>query len=403
MRNEFNKTTLVSNFVKQLVATSNLPIVSSWSPGQFVVEGLSYVSKDYILRALLTGTPKSYDDYDATKNEYYFEKVAPYVFNEKYDGITTNYISNSIDYDDQTHYYLGEYVRLYKMVNGIDLMPFYNCFGGKFVTNVDFTKGGKGLKFSGTSGSGYKMAVVPVKYNKTYTIGFNCPTRAEIVCCFFNGTKFLQKPTEALNKHITTYSVVCNTDITKPFVYTTPSWEQLITDSDVPVGQFERYFTLLIKLPATSTSAISVVEGDVRYATTYAFSVSGEYKRKTIRNYYPESIGVSYKPYEFNGLSPLSLFQYSGSQSLAFSNRLVEYLLLNVVSGADEITGNIKRVQDSIRMMPNSLYVQSTMVDGVWSDRMQEYCYNIATTSKDNKHPLDINGYVDKDVEFALR
>lgn len=408
MRKEFNTTTITGKFIKQLVATTPVPIVSIWEPGQFVVADLCYVSKDYILRARHNGNPDSYDDVwedNATHSEdYYFDKIEPYVFGRDYSNITTKYISNSVDYDATTHYYLGEYLRTLKAIYGIDLLPFYNCFSGRYLNSITFSQTApskSSYEVKSVADSGYKVALVPAKYGKTYTIGLNNPCRTEIVPCFFSGTKLLSQSTNALKQSIDgdLYKAVYNTDVTKPFTYTTPSWKSIITASDVPIGQFEHDFAILIKIPSSISTAITVVEGDVLNTFDGVNTASNQYVKSVVRNFYPEG---AVEKYSTQFLSPLSLFQYSDSKSSAFSNRLVEYLLLNVISSADEITDNIKRVQETVSKLPYSHYAVKGATPGVWSQELQEFIYNFVINNSKATLPLDRNGFVDKDTEGIL-
>lgn len=414
MQSIFNKTTLMGKFIKQLVATFPTPIVSTWEPGQFVIAGSSYISKDYVLRALHNGTPRSYDDIGSFIDEktqekysdYFFEKIEPYVFGYSYPGTTTTYISNTVDYDNTTHYYLGEYLRLLRIVRGIDLMPYYNCFGGKILNNIDFVQTDRGWRFRSSTKEGYKFAVVPVKYGKTYTIGLNYFGKVELMPCFFTGNKFLPQSSAAVANiekesggDFDTYKVVYNTNIAKPFIYKTPSWERLTTLATVDVGQFERYFTLLIKIPESIDTPISVVEGDVSDCNDGLMTTENAYIRTVVRNYAPSNAEEEYTP---DYASPLSLFSTTLTRSKAFSDRLVEYLLLNVIDSADELSGNVKRVQDAIRELPNSAYAISNSVYGIWSDSMREFIYNFMMSNPNVSVPIDINGFVDKDTERYL-
>lgn len=60
-------------------------------------------------------------------NKPFFEILEPYVKGNYYRGITSNFESESSLYDYKTHYYLGEYLRYIRDLDGINLMPYYNC------------------------------------------------------------------------------------------------------------------------------------------------------------------------------------------------------------------------------------------------------------------------------------
>lgn len=106
---------------------------------------------------------------------------------------------------------------------------------------------------------------------------------------------------------------------------------------------------------------------------------------------------VNFTEYLNNYLySDLSLLKYLGNNSYAFSNRLLEYLLDNVITKNDQISKNTIRVQESIN------YPQ---INGVWDDNLRVNIFNsIVSKSKrlDKSIPKDINGFVDKDSEKLL-
>ena len=102
-------------------------------------------------------------------------------------------------------------------------------------------------------------------------------------------------------------------------------------------------------------------------------------------------------------LSPLSLLQMNDGVSYAFSNRLIEYLLDNVITPVDEIFQNISRVQTYVSELSKYLgdnafccnYIP--MLKGEWDDLLRVCTYNDYINSRERS--LDINGYVEKSIE----
>ena len=89
--------------------------------------------------------------------------------NEDIVGLTESFLSTSGQYDMDTHRKLGDYLRLLRSVYGLDLMPLYNCFNNYFVDNVDLSSG----NLSSNGNSHYRVTLVPIKFNKDYTITMN--------------------------------------------------------------------------------------------------------------------------------------------------------------------------------------------------------------------------------------
>lgn len=128
MYTRFNDNTIETKFVKQLVAKTQVPFISTWKPGDFAVRGMLYITRDAIWKCNHTGWPKHLmdtcslsthavivdkedgiyrDGVKETNSVPYFTKVSPYNFGEEYYNITGSYQSNILGYDATTHFYLG--------------------------------------------------------------------------------------------------------------------------------------------------------------------------------------------------------------------------------------------------------------------------------------------------------
>ena len=151
MYTRFNDNTIETKFIKQLVAKTQVPSISTWKPGDFAVRGMMYITRDAIWKCNHTGFPKDLLDtctpakhvrileksipknYAGNQSIPYFTKIGPYNFGKEYYNITSSYSSNILGYDATTHFYLGQYLRMMRDIFDLDLMPFYNCFcGGKY-------------------------------------------------------------------------------------------------------------------------------------------------------------------------------------------------------------------------------------------------------------------------------
>ena len=77
----------------------------------------------------------------------------------------------------------------------------------------------------------------------------------------------------------------------------------------------------------------------------------------------------------------------------AFSDRLVEYLLLNAIDYQEEIDKNIVRVQRKADILANTA-VQEGVFDK--ATRMRLF---VKYMTKHSDMAYDINGFVDKDME----
>lgn len=106
----------------------------------------------------------------------------------------------------------------------------------------------------------------------------------------------------------------------------------------------------------------------------------------------------------FKPIYKLQLLQQNTQESYPFADRLLEYLLGNVVDNQDEFSDDIKRVQTALKQ--NN--VVSTGLPGLWSDNLQCAMYAYMTDPDTPKHfdnfkatsrLYDLLGYADKDTE----
>lgn len=98
-------------------------------------------------------------------------------------------------------------------------------------------------------------------------------------------------------------------------------------------------------------------------------------------------------------ISPLQLLRTNTGISYPFADRLIEYLVGNVVTPIDEISDNISRAK-SIAKVNCEMNKVDLSTPGIWSPIMQLLFYNyIAEKHSTNDAFHDLLGFVDKDVE----
>lgn len=540
MYTKFYDNTIETKFIKQLVSNTNVPFISTWKPGDFAIRGMIYLTKDAIWRCNHTGFPDSINAIcDTNTHETtlsndgktpigegvdvaYFTRISPYVFGQEYYNITGRYQSKILGYDADTHFYLGQYLRMMRDIFDLDMMPFYNCYCGETLSGVDFDQYGV---YTRSHNSFYKVLSVPVRFGKKYMVAINSELPIELITVVYGRKGLMIDKTNNLNDidegvGKSTYRKIQKCNFSHPFMYETKSWHQLynnyikgkygkleessddakiIDDSkyDQGLGQFEKYLRLLIKIPSNNTSSVVVIEGDyslgiqkedmpknnititnqsINYTTinskttdgswirpeiisnngtnfkTYRYSVQiidGNIKEgpnsfqsvfydtsKTeggsinevtdwIKEDYMQDKGytteeqkgsisftvnateVNYKHKYQNILSsPLGLLQLSDGNVYAFSNRLIEYLLQNVINPLDSFSGDISRIQKYSKSQQNKLKNGDTysgyFTDGVWDDGLREYLLNLVRNTKYLQRKVDLNGYVDKDTEIII-
>lgn len=373
----FYKNTIASKFIKNLIATSNIPTIDFYRDDSNVVDGGYYIKNNSIVKAKID-----------VNNNISYKAIQPYVFNEKYDGFTSSYQSSVIGYDSETHRLLGEYLRAIKGNFNINLMPFYNCFNDSYIEDIDIEDGKIIDNYTGDDL--YKIISVPVKFNTTYTIAIDCGTPIQVANILYGPRGHINiYGIDEKNKLDSNIELYVNSSFKNPFTYTT-------TVSNSVTYPYSRYLRMIIKVPASNKSSIVVLEGD------YTNLPKWDLERV---NYYtsgPEIIGDLPKK-----LSQLSLLQINDNNNYPFSDALLPYLLLNVIDPLDDIENNIIRIQQYASSNINSVVNNTTpfpanYTPGIWSDELRDYLYTLTTESSNIMSKLDINGYVDRNVEKII-
>jgi len=110
---------------------------------------------------------------------------------------------------------------------------------------------------------------------------------------------------------------------------------------------------LLIQIPFVNQSSVVVLEGDYRHSFSKEVCINMEYV---------DSGEIKERDLNDVMLTDLSLLQFSNQYKYPFSNRLIEYLLNNVMSYQDEIGNNIAPIQECLPSQRRDAYVS-----GVWN------------------------------------
>lgn len=438
MYTKFYDDTIVTRFIKYLLATTYVPLVRVWKPKDFAIKGFHYLYDGRIVKALNTGNLESIKDFDVMKL---------YIPDKSYFGINSTYVSNSNSYDSVTHRWLGNYLRFLRDYYNLNLMPFYNCFCGEFLNNIDIgnvtieNSTYKGI-ISGVQNTNYKIAIIPVKFGTIYNLAVECDSPIEYMYGFYGPKGLIEDPTNILIKGIgmSYYTKLPSISFTAPVKVPAIEWT-LMSDYTTQIAQYEKYLRLFVKIPANVNTSVTVIEGDIsRYNTLCGISNECAIKRFTpktgmstnmlntcntrttdgisvpaVTMYFDKisdtdnRVNYTNRP-ESECLSPLGLLQWSDGYTYAFSNRLIEYLLLNVIDSQESINKNIERVQDRItsyQMSNRNLFpkYRGAFSPGVWDEGIQKYIYSLRKSiekSPKGNPSVDYNGYVDRDTETIL-
>lgn len=361
--------------------------------------------------------------------DHFFTIYQPYVFGKDYAGITTRYVSDSDTYDSKTHTYLGQYLRTYKAVYDINLMPFYNLFSNEYAINLDIKhdyqiKQAPFHRLINKTNTNYKYFSIPINFCQEYTIALDSLTPVSLTPIFIGKKGCLEEPTNLLWKmlnvlnsedfgiHKADHDILVSrnnyykdeTSFSKPFVFQSPCIvgareSENAASSEIDQSTllaYEKYLRLIIKVPISNSSSLVVLEGNYSNTSHFADKIIST-SEKDISQYqsYQERYSNFNEYLNEKLISNLSLLRINDTNNYAFCGRLFEYLVNNVISNAEQFESNIMKVQK---------YLNQTQ-SGIWQPRLRTYTYKAVNNYADVRNlqtVWDANGFIDKDSEKLL-
>ena len=355
----FNNNNIITGEIKQLLKQFNLPNVKVWKEGIKLFPEMFYIKNNILGKGVVSG------------NQTLFQPIKNYVYGEKTNNLTKNLIVYDTIYDSYTHKYLGDYLRFHRDMKNINLMSMYNCFSNELAKNVNIqVKDVTGnVKFTfDTSNDNFKIFMVPVKFFEQYTIGIECDTKIEMVVGLYDNEKvinFSDNP-EDITLYDQTYVKKVGTRISSPFLY-----NKLL---DLGVTLTKRLYSqehnlkLFIKVPATSTSSVVVLEGDFVKSAELHFEDDPTFSSRKVSfevcNFETGTTNIDGQSFVYNGsnverkyLARPQLLDFNSTVSYPFSNRLIEYLFGNVITSDEDILNNVSRLQKRLVQRYNEYVV----------------------------------------------
>ena len=446
---QFNNNHIFTGYLKQFLSSFNLPVCRVYTPEfekfyeehghehpKVIESSLPIVLSADANRVrpaigityLRYGTMQQYfwdtSNWDTTldinKNKtvkYWKNNETLHYNGNKILGLTTTLKNPTAQYNYQTHEYLGDYLRFLRDFEGINLMSMYNCFSNRLCNNIKFSfereikspettkqavepaTEGKTISINFNAyDTNYKIYMLPVKLFENYTIAIDCYQGVEMFCGFYN--EKLDTSNKAKNLMNKTYTKIPNTFFNNPFIYDKLDvnyWNWVDENIDGTINDIDKFvraeiaarekeLKLFIKVPATNTSSIVVLEGDYRNFNDVLYTVDTkngwQYRQNsTVANFetqktYKASTLPDINSREFRPISKLQLLALNTGISYPFADRLIEYLVANVIAPNDATPDNIKRLQ---KVMEDCGY--SFKIDGVWEPKMQMILYDYLMNS----------------------
>lgn len=458
MFQRFHENTQVSRFVKHLLSSEAIPLLQTIVDGMPLIEGCKYLLDDY---PVVCKTSGFYGD-TAVVEPLSLSNITYTNFNSKvgwYDDLTHKQLGDYLRYlRDKRSIDLMKYYNCY---NSTELTDVYlnTADIGPLVCSDDHTLDSDGTrinkvevrdgsdepviycgvlrKYDSTTtyrfGSlpGYKVVAVPVKFDTTYTVAVEAHNVVSVRGIIYNSNNGMIEeydPDVATKKSEKVYysDYLSHTCATLPFAkFKEPFTYRIELASDtvnLPLAVKQALYMrqkdlyLVLQVPSDSSSSIVVLEGD--YTNNGKFEVTqgsvvfdidpttGKVidSRKLHPLYDTDTIPEDKCSVKY--VDNLSLLYYNTGVSYAFSDRLIEYLLLNVVTPLETLSTNVSRVQLSLRRLYpsyNSKLLKKEARYGVWDDSIPKYVRSYISENRNKlTGPFDHDGHINKDVEELL-
>lgn len=390
----FNECSVQSKFIQALLYNTPIPNIEAVMEGDYIIQGYSYIYNYDVIYCNESGivggeAVREFPDGYATWTPLYeYTRERHNVLYEE------RHFCKSGSYDSDTHEWLGNYLRFYRGLTGVDLLPFYNCFSNRQIGNIKIdTEERIVYKHNFPD---YKIYRIPIRFNKKYTIALDCPSRVVFAGCFLDQNNILEANSynsfgEALSDLnaiiwkkdgcIQSYS---STSFKNPIVF---ELENKTRNNEQWLRMYEKDLSLLIQVPFNNTSSVVVLEGDyTQIAQRNVFSL--------------DNIDMICEA-EQNRLmlTDLSLLRFNDGVQHPYAPRLLEYLVGNAITKEEDIPKNIYRLNQYIK--DGGYFNLATPKLDTWWDDTRFGVYRFQSTHKELPR-YDLNGYVDKDTEALL-
>lgn len=422
---QFNKISVYSNVIKNLLASTYLPLVRSVREGDYICEGNLYILRCEVIKCTSSG----YIGYKGFINNVTpadWEYVQEFHFGDKDGKLSTNYISNAEGYDYKTHERFGQYLRNLRDMYGLNLMPLYNCFSNQPLENhiirnnmVEHTSADNNTKI-------YK---IPIRFNQDYTLCIENLGKTTIAPAFIRYNTLLAENNtiygngiDMTNQYISLHngdniSTYINTSFKKPIKfrfnnrpetksYSIQSYDYIESDDGYPIlpkptkvsyeitpevvsqyDKIEDHLYVLIQVPKVFNQNIVLLEGD--YTHLESQKIVDYLKIERL----PDFLYDKYYIHDLNLMSSTS------KEPRPFSPILVEFILWNAISTLDTINNDLDRLSISLgsQYIPRSDDIKGELPN-FWVPRYRQL---VSDFIYGDTHGVvqDNLGYVTKDVE----
>ena len=404
MFQKFYTDTLGGRFIKSLLAQTPIPLFDCVTDGDHLVAGRFYVYRRFIIQCVSSGILAVSSSDQLFPSETLYPSVFLYpgtgykgatfyvkAYADEYNVKThTVFRSSTNHYDSETHYHLGRYLRYLKSTTQLDLFPYYNVYNSTYFSDVELVATSlKDVNIVRSESQQHKVVAIPILFGRTYTVAVDCSTQVLMRACIHDNTGFIEE--EDLLK-ILTNSRDGDKDILSVLydsgkIFTNLRFDSPVTfrvEADNPLLlNLQKNLYLVIQLPLSNDSSIVVLEN---YNKNDCVSCNESHVRNSL-------------------VQKLSLLRMNTRASYAFSDRLLEYLLGNVITVSDNNLTNISKVQTALGMHFPSYrmsFLKGIHHKGVWDSDIPRLVTELSETYSRDNIIYDQDGNINRDIELLI-
>lgn len=393
----FNGRNIISGYIKQLLHSFNLPVCKVFtdvaSCKQYFLHtqtnpGVTRSSNaGYSMIAIIRNYKNNEDWFVKVDDKTNITPLYQYRYAHFYPNLTKVLRLENDIYDSYTHMYLGDYLRFIRDYHNINLLSLYNCFANEVIIR-----------------NNHKYLLIPVKYDKTYSV-FTRLTHINYILTDrvkdADSIIYFNNPITA-SKSLNPNCIIVNVP--------PASAESVdVNNSTISLryGKLykEHYLKMIIEVPLNDDSPITVLEGDYRNYKPYFSNIQINYEKDSSNTYrhqneYNELFNDNIGSNNFQLVNVLT----NGDVSYPIADRLIEYLIGNVITEKDPISKNIIDAKKKLGyryLGYNQMELNRTNASFTIMDRFK--MLDAVTTNETYRlDDQDLLGYVDKDIEGVL-
>lgn len=385
------------NYIKEILHNFNLPGCKIFDSQKDTIQYFESIKEDFETHLIIKNFKNERDSvvlFKKEEGECSFTWLSYYSYDEEILNITKNFTLRNNIYDSSTHKYLGDYLRYLRDYKDLNLMSLYNCYANI----ID-------------EYNNYKYLSIPVKYGETYTLGLVSEKKFEYIITTDDIEEIIAHPG---NYSFTTLKGLSKNHFT------------LITVPKASLSEDffdEENLKLILKLPITNASSIVCLEGDYTFNPLSYVPIQLNYENVTTKKDGVERIKYGKYRYEksytnwakenkfVSNISLLKNISETSGVSHPFADRLVEYLISNVIVPQDKVGQNITRAKFNLYSKYFDIEKKYNLTDEALINSFdQEFLttlrFKLLETVEKNTlvdiNTEDLLGYVDKDIEFIL-